>query len=81
MIYHEHVGFMPGCTDGSTYEKLANMIWHINRIKKTNQVIFLVMQKGISTKERKKEAKPSLFADNMTQYLQDPNSKDRILNL
>lgn len=39
-----------GCTDGSTYGKSVNMIWHINRIKDTNQMIFLVIQKGSSTK-------------------------------
>lgn len=38
-----------GCTDGSAYEKLVNMIWHINRIKDTNQVILLGIQKGTST--------------------------------
>lgn len=38
------------CTDGSTYGKSVNMIWHINRIKDTNQMTFLVIQKGSSTK-------------------------------
>ena len=37
-----------GCTDGSAYEKSVNMIWHINRIKDTNQVILLGIQKGTS---------------------------------
>lgn len=37
-----------GCTDGSAYEKSVNMIWHINRIKDTNQVILLEIQKGLS---------------------------------
>lgn len=39
-----------GCTDGSAYEKSVNMIWHINRIKDTNQVILLEIQEGPSTK-------------------------------
>ena len=36
-----------GCPDGSTYGKSINMIWHINGIKDTNQLILLIIQKGI----------------------------------
>ena len=42
LIYHNQVGFIPGCKDSSIHAKSNNVIHHINKLKDKNHMIISI---------------------------------------